>query len=556
MHSEKKTYATKKAVTLIMPSPDFDITTCQSYWLWMAALIQFIIFLKIMQYCCQPEEQESTPPQSNNEIQSRSQNADASQNDTNNIQITLAEKTQQKSLNFPSFKSFQIKFTITFLLAMFSDWLTGAHLIQLYNDYIKEQDNLKLFGKLQINAIAILFIIGFASSAFVSTFIGSIADKFGRKKICLLFCITYAVCALIKHSDNYAALLFARFLGGLSTSILFSCFESWMISEHHNLGFPSSKLGSTFQLVWGLNSIVAILAGFVSQWTYTFYKENFEVTGDNARVGNFIKVKTATIGPFDLSALFLGVTFIMILTFWKNENYGDSRIEIRESLRNTMKVLFDAKDYNTVILGVLSACFEGGMYIFVYKWWDTLHSNHRGGIKDIAGSIFTVLMMGCLVGTTLNGTLKRLKDEVKVVLFCGVSGMIFFAQRWYYFNGENRWSYESNFAGFIVFEIAVGMYWPIIGGLRERYIPDEVRATVMNLFRIPLNLVVVVGLLFEKMLGKGIFTVLGMLMIVASLCALKLCFADTDDDKIEVEEDKREIDGEGMDIDGDTDTQV
>ena len=83
--------------------------------------------------------------------------------------------------------------------------------------------------------------------------------------MCLLFCITYAICALVKHSDNYWVLVFARCLGGLSTSILFSCFESWMISEHHNLGFKSEKLGSTFQLIWGLNSIVAIIAGPVAQ---------------------------------------------------------------------------------------------------------------------------------------------------------------------------------------------------------------------------------------------------------------------------------------------------
>ena len=70
------------------------------------------------------------------------------------------------------------------------------------------------------------------------------------------------------------------------------------------------------------------------------------------------------------------------------------------------------------------------------------------------------------------------------------------------------------------------MYWPIIGGLREKHIPDQIRATVMNLFRIPLNVVTIVGLLLQNILGGNIFILLGALMIVASGCAFKLCFAE------------------------------
>ena len=37
---------------------------------------------------------------------------------------------------------------------------------------------------------------------------------------------------LIEHIPNMPALMFGRVLGGLSTSLLFSAFESWMVSEH------------------------------------------------------------------------------------------------------------------------------------------------------------------------------------------------------------------------------------------------------------------------------------------------------------------------------------
>lgn len=37
---------------------------------------------------------------------------------------------------------------------------------------------------------------------------------------------------LIEHIPNMYALMVGRILGGLSTSLLFSAFESWMVSEH------------------------------------------------------------------------------------------------------------------------------------------------------------------------------------------------------------------------------------------------------------------------------------------------------------------------------------
>ena len=60
-------------------------------------------------------------------------------------------------------------------------------------------------------------------------------------------------------------LLFGRLLGGLSTSLLFSSFESWMVSEHRKRGFHEDLLASTFAISsWG-NGMMAISAGVLAQ---------------------------------------------------------------------------------------------------------------------------------------------------------------------------------------------------------------------------------------------------------------------------------------------------
>ena len=48
--------------------------------------------------------------------------------------------------------------------------------------------------------------------------------------------------------------------------------------------------------------------------------------------------------------------------------------------------------------------------------------------------------------------------------------------------------------GFIIFEACVGLFWPSIMKMRSQYIPEEARSTIMNFFRIPLNIFVCIVL--------------------------------------------------------------
>ena len=56
---------------------------------------------------------------------------------------------------------------------------------------------------------------------------------------------------------------------------------------------------------------------------------------------------------------------------------------------------------------------------------------------------------------------------------------------------------------FFAFEACVGTYFPLIGTLRSKYLPDAYRGVIMNLFGIPLNLIVVAVFLSIAKLGVG-----------------------------------------------------
>lgn len=84
-------------------------------------------------------------------------------------------------------------------------------------------------------------------------------------------------------------------------SILFSCFEAWLIASAHDLGLPDAELSSILSRCTFINGIVAALSGVFS----------------NVIVNHFGTVKA----PFVSSAVCLGLAALAIRTTW-TENYG------------------------------------------------------------------------------------------------------------------------------------------------------------------------------------------------------------------------------------------
>jgi MFS family permease len=103
--------------------------------------------------------------------------------------------------------------------------LQGPYVYALYKSY-----------SFTVSEIALLFVAGFLSSALFGTAIGSIADTLGRKKLSLAFSVIYSLSCITKLSPTFYILMIGRILGGISTSLLFSVFEAWMVSEHQRRG--------------------------------------------------------------------------------------------------------------------------------------------------------------------------------------------------------------------------------------------------------------------------------------------------------------------------------
>jgi MFS family permease len=227
------------------------------------------------------------------------------------------------SLN-QKFKSFQRNYLIVFLLAMFSDWLQGPYVYELYVSYG--------FSQAQI---AELFVCGFASSMIVGTFAGGLADKFGRKAMCIMYSFSYVLACCTKLVPEYWTLMLGRFLSGVSTSLLFSVFESWMVCEHFKQGFDGVMLSDTFSLATFGNGLVAVLAGLVANSAAETY---------------------GFVAPFVVAIMPLTLVAVLIILTW-NENTGNQQLNMLSSLMKGFELI--RKDSRVAALGLAQSCFEG-----------------------------------------------------------------------------------------------------------------------------------------------------------------------------------------------------
>ncbi|XP_038062022.1 molybdate-anion transporter-like [Patiria miniata] len=359
------------------------------------------------------------------------------------------------------FKKFQHTYLVVYLLAMAADWLQGPYVYALYEHY-----------GMTPHQIEQLFVAGFGSSMIFGTVVGSFADKYGRRANCILYGILYALACVTKHFNNFYILMIGRLLGGTATSILYSAFESWLVYEHHARTFDKDLLGTIFSHATLGNSIVAITAGVASQFFVDHY---------------------GFVSPFDASMVVLIIMVILITTVW-SENYGDAKASLGTAFKTALSHI--KTDRKVLCLGLIQSLFEGAMYTFVLEWTPALGQSQvqtdPNKPKEVIphGFIFAGFMVAIMIGSSVFKVASRylsVESFMRPVLF--ISALALCAPV------IMPSSQPAVFVGFLVFEGCVGIFWPSLGTMRGKYVPEEARSTIMNFFRIPLNLIVIFILL-------------------------------------------------------------
>jgi predicted MFS family arabinose efflux permease len=423
--------------------------------------------------------------------------------------VTKATNINQNSSKLASF---QMNYIAVFLLAMFSDWLQGPYVYELYVSY----------GFSQVE-IAELFVCGFASSMIVGTFVGGLADTMGRKLMCIAYCVCYILACFTKMVPDYWTLMLGRFLSGIATSLLFSVFESWMVCEHFKNGFDSTSLGDTFAYATFGNGLVAVIAGLVANSAAQSY---------------------GYVAPFVVAILPLTLVGIIIYSTW-SENYGNQQLNMLSSLQKGFELV--KSDSRIAALAVGQSCFEGAMYTFVFMWTPALKSSSElsgdstsaagESTSDYLGLIFAVYMVCVMCGSSLFKLFSTKRDNIYLIPVV-LHSSAFLAMVMITLFFDNKFIV---YLMFLVFESTVGLFYPSYGVIKSEKIPEDIRSAVMNIFRIPLNAFVVFLLLKIKNLSpQVVFSICACTHFVSLLSYLYFYFTSKSDKSANKGEDDEE----------------
>ena len=334
------------------------------------------------------------------------------------------------------------------------------------------------------------------------SFVGGMADWGGRRTFVILYAVLYALSCVTKHFNSFGVLMLGRLLGGIATSLLFSVFEAWFIRAHNDAKLKQ-YIGKSFSWASFGNSTVAIIAGLIANNAASAFPMTKVFEQTNLHYGGYLN-------PFDIAMISLLACGACAVSMWE-ENYGNDNNNNSNDNNNNIDgdssqnkgnsgKWYDGlqqawgmamRNSEIMLCGIISSLFEGSMYIFVFMWTPAL----TGGNPDIQlpfGLIFSTFMVCCMIGSSCFGLFMEEKVKVEqlgILVFGLASASMFIVVL-----APNQ---TLSLIAMNLFEITVGLYWPTMGTMKGSIVPESTRAAIYNLYRIPLNFIVLFSLLTD-----------------------------------------------------------
>ena len=417
--------------------------------------------------------------------------------DTNCTTKKKCKETEKEHVM--SFSAFRVNYLIVHIAIMLADGLQGTHLYVLYEGY----------GY----SVASLYCLGFLTGAITSPFIGPFVDKIGRKKAAMLYCSLEMFINWLEQFPYFYGLIVSRMIGGITTNLLFSVFESWLVTEHRRRGYAEEKLETILRDSVILSNLAAIASGFLAE---------------------FLAVRFGPVGPFEGAVTCTAIALVLVATMWR-ENYG-SDVPGVQSVRGYMSSAFETivTDTNISRIGLIQGLTEGSLQTFVFLWSPALArfavnapSNIIGldGNGEPAYGLIFGAFMACGVAGGLSEPYVRqvatylVRDhdrragfrrrdtviidgegEVKPAavefmatgLYVGCAGLLMVP---YVLPAEGKYSFSISLFAFLVYEFMVGLYMPCEGVIRSIYMPTSSVCSVMTMLRVIVNIAVALGVI-------------------------------------------------------------
>jgi len=349
----------------------------------------------------------------------------------------------------------------------------------------------------------------------MSPITGPLVDKIGRKKSAILYCLLEIFINMLEQYPILAGLIVSRMIGGFTTNLLSSVFETWLDTEYRQRGLQKEK----YELIMRDSVIVSNMAAILSGY-----------------LAHVLAHRYGAVGPFEGAVSCTAVALVVVCFVW-TENYGSDQDQAGGEKKGMLGYFKEAvsayrEDYKMLRVGLLQGLTAGSIQIFVFLWAPTLRHFAQSAPKGMVGLdengepayglIFGAFMGAGVLGGCVAPRLRRLATkmlspivnedvpearievdgegcvpirpmavEVLSSACYLLSAVMLFVP--YFCPLDSPLSFSYSFAALLVFEFLIGVFLPCEGVIRSLYFPVNARASVMTLPRIIVNVAVALG---------------------------------------------------------------
>jgi hypothetical protein len=156
---------------------------------------------------------------------------------------------------------------------------------------------------------------------------------------------------------------------------------------------------------------------------------------------------------------------------------------------------------NILTCCIISSLFEGSMYVFIFMWTPALTAlEAQPGVQEAdqpplpLGYVFASFMVCCMIGTLAFSFMSNrgVSAPISLVFILALSALSCAAMAVTNDVGSNRSLVP--YLGMLTFEGCIGAYYPAMGTVKAMVVPENQRSAIYNIFRLPLNFIVLINL--------------------------------------------------------------
>jgi len=386
--------------------------------------------------------------------------------------------------------SLWFRYLMGYLTAKNSVWSKSPYMFILFLEY----------QKFNISEIGTLYAIDHITALIVGPIIGSLADRYGRKKFAMLYSVLNIINLSFRLSKVKTLAYMAQVCTGMGSGIIATIFESWVIFEaNKEFGLNHEKekdryIKKLFKAQNLIDASSSIVVSAICAMSYYIF-------------GIF--------GPVGISMIFSLISIITIMLSW-SENKPAS-FNISNTFNQYKEAFMELKKREVLTMGIIESTWAAVLSIFIFAWTPILKSSTQFEFNP--GMVFFCFVMAIISGTKLYEIFViHLRSNVFICMFFVLLVEILAFLILYSFN-----IFYVRFLMCIIINGICGIYQPINSIIKAKILKEKYRALLMNLFRVPLNLYVVFVLIFIKKLeASELCIVCSLLLIVSLLGALSL----------------------------------